>query len=68
MNCQRCHHTDEAHRNSAQSTSLMKLGQCQIPACTCMQYLDSIKKHFELEKELLLLEEEEDEAIFQDRN
>lgn len=31
-------------------------------------YVDSIKKLFELEKELLLLEEEEDEAIFQDRN
>jgi glutamyl-tRNA reductase len=31
-------------------------------------YVDSIKKLFELEKELLLLEEEDDETIFQDRN
>ena len=31
-------------------------------------YVDSIKKLFELEKELLLLEEEEDETTFQDRN
>ena len=31
-------------------------------------YVDSIKRLFELEKELLLLEEEEDEAFFQDRN
>ena len=31
-------------------------------------YVDSIKKLFELEKELLILEEEEDEQIFQDRN
>ena len=31
-------------------------------------YVDSIKRLFELEKELLILEEEEDETIFQDRN
>lgn len=31
-------------------------------------YVDSIKNLFELEKQLLLLEEEEDEAILQDRN
>ncbi|MGB2690903.1 MAG: glutamyl-tRNA reductase [Thermodesulfobacteriota bacterium] len=31
-------------------------------------YVDSIKRLFELEKELLLLEEEEDEAIYQDRD
>jgi len=31
-------------------------------------YVDSIKRLFELEKELLLLEEEEDEAISQDRD
>ena len=31
-------------------------------------YVDSIKRLFELEKELQLLEEEEDEQLFQDRN
>jgi len=44
MNCERCHHTDKAHSESAGSDSLMKLGRCQIPECTCRQYTDSIKK------------------------
>ncbi|MFB5610700.1 MAG: hypothetical protein ACE5R3_02490 [Nitrosopumilaceae archaeon] len=44
MNCIRCHHTDEAHRPSDSSDSLLKVGKCQIPGCTCQQYLDAIKQ------------------------
>ncbi len=44
MNCQRCHHTDEAHVPSDSSESLLKLGKCLIPGCTCQQYLDAIKQ------------------------
>jgi hypothetical protein len=41
---------DQAHRQSNESTSLLKLGSCQIPDCTCKQYLDIIK---EIDEELL---------------
>jgi len=41
---------DQAHQQSNESTSLLKLGSCQIPDCTCKQYLDSIK---EIDEELL---------------
>ena len=50
MQCKRCHHTDEVHKDSEDSMSIMKLGQCQIPDCTCSQYLDAIEK---LDEELL---------------
>ena len=44
MNCKRCHHTDEIHVSSQESKSILKLGKCQIPNCTCNEYLDSMKK------------------------
>ncbi|HSG74473.1 MAG TPA: hypothetical protein VLA01_04690 [Nitrosopumilaceae archaeon] len=44
MNCKRCHHTDQAHTYSNESTSILKLGKCQIPHCTCIQYLDAMAK------------------------
>ncbi|MCE9652892.1 MAG: hypothetical protein K8Q89_07560 [Nitrosarchaeum sp.] len=44
MNCKRCHHTDEAHIPSNQSESLMRVGKCNIPNCTCRQYLDPIQR------------------------
>jgi hypothetical protein len=44
MNCNLCHHTDEAHNSSDKNESLMKVGKCQIPTCTCQQYVDPIKK------------------------
>jgi len=44
MNCNRCHHTDEAHIQNAQSDSIIKAGKCQISTCTCQQYLDPIQK------------------------
>ncbi len=50
MNCDRCHHTDKAHCESPDSDSLMRLGGCQIPGCTCRQYADGIKK---IDEELL---------------
>jgi hypothetical protein len=50
MNCLQCHHTDQAHKNSDNNTSLLKLGGCQIPDCSCSQYIDAIK---EIDEELL---------------
>ena len=47
MNCVRCHHIQEAHVPSPQSASFLKLGKCQIPSCTCQQYLDAIKETLE---------------------
>ena len=44
MNCYRCHHSNETHRASDTSSSIMGLGACQIPDCTCSQYVDSIRK------------------------
>ncbi len=45
MNCKRCHHTDEVHiQNENTSDSIIKAGKCQIPTCTCQQYLDPIEK------------------------
>lgn len=44
MHCQRCHHTDEAHKYSENNSSLMRVGPCQIPDCICKQYVDAIKK------------------------
>jgi len=44
MNCRLCHHTDEAHTSSDGSESLMKVGKCKIPTCTCGQYVDPIQK------------------------
>ena len=50
MNCKRCHHTDQAHMDSQESASILKLGKCQIPSCTCSQYLDAMKQ---IDEELL---------------
>ncbi len=50
MNCKRCHHTDQAHMDSQESKSILKLGKCQIPTCTCAQYLDAMKQ---IDEELL---------------
>ncbi len=44
MNCKRCHHTDEIHILNEDSSSIIKAGGCQIPTCTCQQYLDPIEK------------------------
>jgi len=44
MNCERCHHTYEAHRTSDTTKSLLMVDKCQIPGCTCQQYLDAIKQ------------------------
>jgi len=44
MNCKRCHHTNEAHQESQDNTSILKVGKCQIPDCTCQQYLDEMKQ------------------------
>ncbi|HXV51558.1 MAG TPA: hypothetical protein VD689_05465 [Nitrosopumilaceae archaeon] len=50
MNCRRCHHTYEAHQSSQESTSILKLGKCQIPHCTCREYLDAMNQ---IDEELL---------------
>ena len=50
MNCNRCHHTDEVHIQNVESNSIIKAGKCQIPHCTCQQYLDPILK---IDEELL---------------
>ena len=44
MHCKKCHHTDEAHKPSERSSSLLKLGACQIPDCSCNQYVDEISQ------------------------
>jgi len=44
MNCRLCHHTNEVHTYSEENDSLMKVGKCKIPTCTCQQYLDPIQK------------------------
>jgi hypothetical protein len=44
MNCTRCHHTDEVHIPNEDSNSIIKVGRCQIPTCTCQQFLDPIQK------------------------
>lgn len=44
MNCKRCHHTDEAHIPSDENKSLMKMGKCMIPNCTCQEYTVPIQK------------------------
>ena len=50
MNCKRCHHTDQAHVQDQESSSLIRAGRCQIPTCTCQQYVDPIH---EIDEELL---------------
>jgi len=37
-------HADQAHTDSNESSSILKLGRCQIPHCTCVQYLDTMEK------------------------
>ena len=44
MNCNRCHHTDEAHVPNQDSSSIIKMGKCQIPTCKCQQYIDPIQR------------------------
>ena len=44
MNCKKCHHTDEIHMQNKESNSIIKAGKCQIPTCSCSQYLDPIQK------------------------
>ncbi|MGI9565748.1 MAG: hypothetical protein ACR2LL_01885 [Nitrosopumilus sp.] len=50
MNCERCHHTDEAHLLNQNSSSIIKAGKCQIPTCTCQSYVDSMQA---IDEELL---------------
>ena len=45
-----CHHADQAHTYSNDSASILKLGRCKIPHCTCVQYLDTMEK---IDEELL---------------
>jgi len=44
MNCKRCHHIDDAHEPSLSSKSLLKIGRCLVPNCTCNQYIDPIEE------------------------
>lgn len=48
MNCRRCHHIDEAHTKQHASDTLVGLGRCNIPYCTCRQYEDIAKIDEEL--------------------
>jgi len=50
MLCKRCHHTDEAHKSSQESTSILKSGNCIIPNCKCQEFLDAMKQ---IDEELL---------------
>lgn len=50
MNCRRCHHTDEAHVPDSQSSSMIKMGRCTIPTCTCGQYVEPFES---IDEELL---------------
>ena len=50
MNCKRCHHTDQIHITNHESNSIIKVGKCQIPSCTCQQYVDPIQ---EIDEDLL---------------
>ncbi len=44
MNCKRCHHTDEVHARDDNSRSIIRMGRCKIPFCTCRQYVDPIRE------------------------
>ena len=44
MICRRCHHTDEAHKNSNSSESMLRRGSCSIPDCPCQQFLDAFEE------------------------
>lgn len=44
LHCDRCHHADMAHAPSETSASLMKLGACAIPGCTCPEYREAIRR------------------------
>lgn len=44
LQCRRCHHADRAHVPQDDSGSLLKFGPCQIPGCTCGEYLDAISR------------------------
>ena len=44
MICRRCHHTDEAHTNTESNESMLRRGECEIPDCTCNQFLDAFEE------------------------
>ena len=44
MNCDRCHHTDEAHAKSPHGDPMTGLEGCMIPGCTCRRYRDGIRE------------------------
>ena len=44
MNCRRCHHTDEIHKSTTSTESILRRGACQIPDCTCNQFLDAFEE------------------------
>ena len=44
MNCRRCHHTDEIHKSTTSTESMLRRGACQIPDCTCSQFLDAFEE------------------------
>ena len=43
MNCKKCHHTDEVHL-PIDNMSLLNIGKCLIPSCTCKQFTIPIDK------------------------
>ena len=48
MICRRCHHTDEIHKTTTSSESMLRRGTCQIPDCTCKQFLDAFEEKFDV--------------------
>ncbi|HEY7506506.1 MAG TPA: hypothetical protein VH621_02770 [Nitrososphaera sp.] len=45
MNCLRCHHTHQAHDfNTLGTDSILRVGGCLVPGCSCLQYVDKIEK------------------------
>ena len=53
MICSKCHHTHEAHtykKQNDKNSSLMMIGECIIPECSCRQYVDPI---IEIDEEML---------------
>ena len=44
MICRRCHHTDEIHKSTTSLESMLRRGACQIPDCTCNQFLDAFEE------------------------
>ena len=44
MICRRCHHTDAVHKTSNSTESMLMRGECNIPDCTCKQFLDAFEE------------------------